>query len=225
MKIPSHLLAAVALSAPCLATWTNLTASDYTLSPTEPSSIIAALDSILPIRTVKQVLASANHANPDSSPNVNHLTTAFTWENVPGYNDKSGLKWFPQGITTSADASAEGTYDGDAVVLVSWHCDYYYLGKRGARVSFVNMNDGDGESRAYRNVLLVEPTMTADDAEPDFRAIEGLHAGGIAWFGDYLYVASTATGLRVFDMRHIYEVHEGGGIGRVGGVYEAFEYE
>ena len=32
------------------------------------------------------------------------------------------------------------------------------------------------------------------------------HAGGIAWVGDYLYVAETDGGLRVFDMRHLLQV-------------------
>lgn len=223
MKAITHRLAAALFLRTSFAAWTNLTASDYTISDTGPADL-SGLDSALPIRTVNDVLASANHANPDYSPNVKHLVpgSAFTWENVPGYNDETGLKWFPQGLSTSFDASESGKYDRDNVLLVSWHCDYYYLGKRGARVSFVNMNEG--VEREYRNVLLVEPT-TGDDGGPDFKAIEKLHAGGIAWVGDYLYVASTETGLRVFDLRHIYQVTEGNGIGKVGDGYQAFGYE
>ncbi|PGH15723.1 hypothetical protein AJ80_05431 [Polytolypa hystricis UAMH7299] len=223
MKFSRDLFTAIALCAlpSTLAAWTNLTLSDYKLSVTGYSSVIADLDKALPIRSVKEVLASANHENPDSSPKVKNLLTSFTWENVPGYNDASGLKWFPQGVTTSADATETGAYNGDVVNLVSWHCDYYYLGKRGSRISFINMNEG--VKRAYRNVLLVEPTTGG--AEPNFQAIAGLHAGGIFWYGDFLYVASTNTGVRVFDLRHIYEVSEGNGIGRVGSGYQAFGYD
>ena len=223
MKTVSQFLAGALCLPTALAAWTNLTASDYTISDTGAADL-SGLDSVLPIQSVNEVLASANHVNPDSSPDVKHLVpgSAFTWENVPGYNDENGLKWFPQGLSTSFDASDSGTYRGDSVLLVSWHCDYYYLGKRGARVSFVNMNDG--AERKYRNVLLVEPTTTKD-GQPDFRAIEKLHAGGLAWVGDYLYVASTGTGLRVFDLKHIYQVTEGNGIGKVGDGYEAFGYE
>ena len=171
-----------------------------------------------------EVFASANHANPDSSPDVKYLVpdSAFTWENVAGYDDEKGVKWFPQGLRTSFDSSESGMYQGDNVLLVSWYCDYYCLGKRGARVSFVNMNEG--VERKYRNALLVEPTST-EDGQPNFRAIEKLHAGGIAWVGDYLYVASTETGLKVFDLRHVYQVTGGDGIGKVEDGYHAFGYE
>ncbi|CAF2394756.1 unnamed protein product [Rotaria sp. Silwood2] len=35
---------------------------------------------------------------------------------------------------------------------------------------------------------------------------DSLHAGGIAWYGNYLYVADTARGFRVFDMRYIFDL-------------------
>jgi hypothetical protein len=49
-------------------------------------------------------------------------------------------------------------------------------------------------------VLLVEP-----DAAGGFDVVNS-HAGGIAWYGNYLYVAQTGKGLRVFDMRRILRV-------------------
>jgi hypothetical protein len=52
----------------------------------------------------------------------------------------------------------------------------------------------------YRHVLLVEPYRDRA-GNPSFRAVP-VHAGGIAWYGHYLYVADTYAGFRVFDTRH-----------------------
>ncbi|KAK2794363.1 hypothetical protein FQN52_008722 [Onygenales sp. PD_12] len=204
-----------------LGAWSNLTLEDYQLKQSGYSDFIADLDKVLPIVSVKDVLADTNHANPDSSPEVSNLVSSYTWENVDGYDDVNTLKWYPQGITTTADASESGDYDGDVVHLVSWHSDDYDGGKRGPRISFVNMNDG--ADRAYRNALLVEPTAGGDT--PDFKALDGLHAGGIVWYGDLLYVAWTTGGFRVFDLKHIYQVSIGDGNGLVDGEYQAFNYK
>jgi hypothetical protein len=55
----------------------------------------------------------------------------------------------------------------------------------------------------YRFALLVEPKGTA--AAPDFAPVL-VHAGGLAWFGNLLYVADTGKGFRVFDMSRIMQV-------------------
>jgi hypothetical protein len=54
------------------------------------------------------------------------------------------------------------------------------VAQEGVRLSF-----GDPARKRYRHVLLVDPTGTK--AKPDYRAIDS-HAGGIAWYGYYLYV-------------------------------------
>ena len=41
-----------------------------------------------------------------------------------------------------------------------------------------------------------------------FAGIGGLHGGGIAWYGNLLYVVDTDDGLRVFDLKHIYQVDD-----------------
>jgi len=57
-----------------------------------------------------------------------------------------------------------------------------------------------------------------------------IHAGGIAWYGDLLYVADSAAkpgGMRVFDMSRILTTDTGGTkdqIGRVGGTFYAHNY-
>jgi hypothetical protein len=60
-----------------------------------------------------------------------------------------------------------------------------------------------------------------------------LHAGGIAWYGNYLYVADTRRGFRVFDMRYIFDLQAAGAkgnttdktkIGRQDGVFYGLGY-
>jgi hypothetical protein len=67
------------------------------------------------------------------------------------------------------------------------------------RLSFVSP-DRD----RYRHVLLVYPTRTKQ-GKPTYRAVNS-HAGGIAWYGNYLYVAETQRGVRVFDLRKIFDL-------------------
>ena len=55
----------------------------------------------------------------------------------------------------------------------------------------------------YRLALLVEPIVK--DGHTDFAPIK-VHAGGLAWFGDYLYVPVTGSGFRVFDLSRILAV-------------------
>jgi hypothetical protein len=60
-----------------------------------------------------------------------------------------------------------------------------------------------GASPKYRFALLVQPKGTQD--APSFDPVK-IHAGGIAWYKDWLYVADTSHGFRVFDMRHLLKV-------------------
>jgi len=208
---------------PALAAWDNLTLSDYKLKQSGYSATIAALDKALPNVKVSDILTDLNHGNPAASPGIKNLvaSTAYRWEDTADFNDQDTEKWYPQGITTSADAYASGVYEGHKVQLVTWHSDNYDDGKRGARVSFVSPG-GKGSGRKYRHVLLVQPKGDAD-----FQAIKGLHAGGVAWYGNLVYVVDTTGGLRVFDLDHIYKVD--GDIkddaGKVGSKYGAYGYK
>ncbi|NKZ03894.1 hypothetical protein [Actinomadura latina] len=107
--------------------------------------------------------------------------------------DSATRSWVPQGVTTVSDAVAGGRWEGGGrPILVSWHDS----GK--VRLTFVNP-----DRRTYRHVLLVAPVMQGRNAT--YTDI-GIHAGGIAWYGDKLYVADTRHGVREFDMRHIYDL-------------------
>lgn len=101
--------------------------------------------------------------------------------------------WYPQGITGSADADPSGLVAGREAHAVSWYSKRGY----GARLSLV-----DVAARRYQHVLLVRPTGGGGHAPVK------VHAGGIAWVGNLMYVADTRRGLRVFDTARILHVPE-----------------
>ncbi|TYB46603.1 hypothetical protein [Actinomadura chibensis] len=101
--------------------------------------------------------------------------------------------WVPQGVTSVSDAVAgERWTGGGRPMLVSWH--------NGGRIRLTVL---DPDGRSYRHVLLVEPKLEGGKAT--YSDI-GIHAGGIAWYGNRLYVADTRHGIREFDLRQIYDL-------------------
>ncbi|WP_244931906.1 hypothetical protein [Nocardioides sp. W7] len=96
---------------------------------------------------------------------------ALTWDAA----DRRDPHWWPQGITSSAEA---GVLPGRRILVVSW----YSKGDHGARITFLDL-----DRRRYRHVLLVTPSL-----EPVH-----VHAGGLAWHGPYLHVAATGRGLHL----------------------------
>jgi hypothetical protein len=128
-----------------------------------------------------------------------HPSKGFCWDD----GDFNDPLWYPQGISGSWDREKDqGTYHGHRVTVASWYQrttpDNHE--SQAARVTFV-MPSNDGKPPRYRHVVL------ADVSDHDFRAAKA-HAGGVAWVGDYLYVADT-TGLRVFDIKHIWKTDGG----------------
>lgn len=71
------------------------------------------------------------------------------------------------------------------------------------RVTFI-----DRETKKYRHVLLVYP-----HAEDDFREVP-IHAGGVMWYGEFLFIVDTSQGIRVFDLDNIWRVDSGDKIGK-----------
>ncbi|MFF4588829.1 hypothetical protein [Streptomyces sp. NPDC001388] len=131
----------------------------------------------------------------------------FAWDSA----DQAVSYWIPQGVTTSADAHNSGYYGGsDKVILVSWYFESDPDGDKvvdhpldkGMRLTFVDYNNAAAPT--YRHVLLVEPVRTSSGA-PSFRPLRK-HAGGIMWYGDFLYVVDTYKGLRIFDLRTLFKV-------------------
>jgi hypothetical protein len=160
-------------------------------------AIVADLAKAMPPATVAAVMRDVNRPTRTLGnvvSRVGNVANGYRW--APG--DDAVKTWYPQGITTSADATNDGKWGANRIQLVSW----YGKGARaaaGVRISFVQANRLRGAR--YRHVLLVEP-YRHPDGTADFRAVR-IHAGGIAWYGSYLYVADTNHGLRVFDVRRM----------------------
>ncbi len=131
------------------------------------------------------------------------LHAAFLWDAF----DTKDPSWMPQGISGSADASADEQVAGREVVAVSWYHKPEKTSQpkinHGSRVSFADVTDLSSGTVPYRHVLLVEPYD--DDGTPNFRPIK-IHVGGIAWTGRYLYTVDTMRGLRVFDTERMFAV-------------------
>jgi len=132
---------------------------------------------------------------PGSAPGVRN---AYRWES----GDEAVAYWIPQGITGSFDGVAPGTVAGRKLVLVSWYYsqadDPGSTVDKGVRIAIVDVTNP--AAAAYRFALLVEPTF--DGTRASFRAVP-VHAGGLAWIGDRLYVPVTGSGFRVFDLSRI----------------------
>ncbi|MEU7899558.1 hypothetical protein AB0B45_42735 [Nonomuraea sp. NPDC049152] len=131
--------------------------------------------------------------------------------------DNDTTDWYPQGLTCGEDSGSAGV----PVFVASWYFKPEApVPERGIRVTFMSP-----VTLRYQHALLVE-------AKPDgsYGPIN-IHAGGVAWYGDQLYVADTTRGLRVFDLNHILDLRtaqndlgDAARIGRAGGKFHAFGY-
>ncbi|HEY6740027.1 MAG TPA: hypothetical protein VI076_14380 [Actinopolymorphaceae bacterium] len=205
---------------PPVAANTTLAPADLRLQKTADSPLLDDLDAALPNVSVPTVVADGNRVATSCSPPATHRVAAFCWNS----GDNSTPDWYPQAITTTYDAYSAGTYEGATAVVTSWY-DHAEDGiDKGVRLSFVDWSAPS--SPTYRHVLLVEP-YTRSDGKASFRAVN-IHAGGMFWYGYYLYVADTSNGFRVFDMRHIWRVTTGDK-NKIGlqsdGTYHAHDYK
>lgn len=190
-----------------------INAKDFTLQESADSPHLAALakhfESTGKNVSVTAVLNSGNRDLNKGHPSVGTGSPSEAW----GWNsgDYKTTKWTPQGITSSADALGTGKWNDHEAWIVSW-----YQKGDSVRVSFV-----DRTTHKYRHVLLVYPS--ADD---DFKSI-AIHAGGIMWYGNLLYVVDTNNGIRAFDLDNIWEVEIADGVGKMkdGKGYSADGYQ
>ncbi|HET6626363.1 MAG TPA: hypothetical protein VFG63_08230 [Nocardioidaceae bacterium] len=146
---------------------------------------------------VEGVLADLNRSATVATVPGRAPEWGFAWNT----EDNRSLRWFPQGITSSADQGDEETVDGREVVCTSWYSHRVKDLNKGARVTFVDVTDRTAPR--YRHVLLVEPVLTSSGV--DVRPVH-VHAGGIVWHGDYLHVAGTARGIYSFRLEDIVRV-------------------
>lgn len=119
------------------------------------------------------------------------------------WNDEDARtgRWWPQGISTSADRGGDEEYDGRRLLCTSWYAKEVAGLRKGSRVTFVDLT---GDRPRYRHVLLVEAT-TRDDGAIDVRPVR-VHAGGLVWHGEHLHVAGTARGISTFRLEDVMRV-------------------
>lgn len=122
------------------------------------------------------------------------------WSAVPGAAVSGGRgirwprreqrdrRWWPQGIDVQ-----------DGIAAVSWHHPEAGV-DTAARMTFLTL----GARPRFWHAELVEPDLTPVP----------IHAGGVAWDGDSLYVADTFGGLRHFDARDVLRVRREGWLPR-----------
>ncbi|KAL2127290.1 hypothetical protein VTI74DRAFT_10958 [Chaetomium olivicolor] len=178
---------------------------DFVLVGQADNANVASLSQILKRVTVADVFNDGNHKMTTDSQGRKH------WEQLSDFNDMDTEKWVPQGISSTADALDVGTYEGKDGWIVSWHRD----DDKSVRVTFV-----DRANDKYRHALLVYPHTT-----DNFREVP-VHAGGIMWYGNTLWVVDTSNGIRVFDLTNIWQVESGDGVGKkTGGGYSAAGYK
>jgi len=123
---------------------------------------------------------------------VPRALTGFRWE---GGNEGEG-DWRPQGITGSADGYKSGTAAGGRKVLItSW---YHRPAPSYARITLHDTTRANANA-PYRHALLVYPT-----GKGRVQPVQS-HAGGLAWVGNRLYVASTDR-LLVFKLSDLIKV-------------------
>lgn len=107
---------------------------------------------------------------------------AWRWND----QDNTSTAWCPQGITTSADATASGVVDGRELVATSWYSKGKGAHNEGSRITFL-----DVETQEYRHVLVVRAdAKTSGGLKP-----LPIHAGGLLWYGRHIHLAATKRGL------------------------------
>lgn len=143
----------------------------------------------------------------------------LTWDR----RDASTKTWWPQGVSSSADASESEEVAGRRVLAVSWYSKKVDGVSRGTRISFLDL-----DARRYRHALLVRPVVR--DGRVDLEPLKA-HAGGIVWCGPYLHVAATRKGIHTARLEDLVRVPEGlraaegDRIGRVGDRLATFGYD
>jgi hypothetical protein len=148
----------------------------------ESAAEIDALASELERVGVEGVLADLDQQAHRTGVPGRLVDHGFRWS----WRDVVDLRWWPQGISTSADADAAGEVDGRRVLLSTWYSRSIRGLNKGSRVTFVDLG-----SLRYRHVLLVRPVLR--DGRIDLEPLH-VHAGGAVWCGGFVHVAATGSG-------------------------------
>ncbi|MCX5341322.1 RICIN domain-containing protein [Streptomyces atratus] len=128
----------------------------------------------------------------------------FCWDETDDKTNAWANGWHPQGFTASHDADPSGTVDGHHLYMATW---YYGVGggdndrNKKARISIL---ESTGTERTYGHVLLVQPTGSR--ANPQFTSVDDIHADGMVWYGNRLFVANGGE-LQIYDLDHLWKVN------------------
>lgn len=181
---------------------------------------IDALAGLLGGRVGLGVLADLNRQARRTWTVGRSVTRAYTWD----ARDQRSRQWWPQGITTSADAAglsgaALSTTCREAhdrrLLIVSWYAKDIVRGEQsdnhGSRLTILDL-----DSLRYRHVLLVVPKFEGGRLVLSPLKV---HAGGVVWCGQYLHVAATSRGFftcRIDDLMRIPDDIGGSDLDRLG---------
>ena len=157
--------------------------------------------------TPLQVAQSAQHVGRaalchDTGLDGTYRYDGFCWDqaddNTSAYSADGG--WHPQGLTASHDF--DGTsYHGHHLYLASW----FFGSEAGGKDRFgrVTIAESTGGRVTYGHVMLVQPT--GNDSSGNFIPVTNVHADGIVWYGNKLFVANGGE-LLVFDMQYLWKM-------------------
>jgi hypothetical protein len=126
--------------------------------------------------------------------------------------DSLSLRWWPQGISSSADRDEHDTVAGRRLVVTTSYSKVVRGLAMGSRVTVFDVTD---EHRVrYRHVLLVE-AVRRPDGRADVKPVT-IHAGGVVWHGPYVHVAGTARGIYTFRLEDVVAAPGGTSYRRLG---------
>lgn len=223
----------------------DLSSFDVVESTQQP--LVNLLSSKLEVVSLRNVLSTATSKTvPIELTAALNVIKGFRWSNGSGensdaHNDLLTESWEPRGLTRGEerldartwgkdDRGDEHDYNLDEVLIVSWAdvSNSSSYRNKGVRISFLGAPaEDEGQVRTYLHVLLVEAVEDkAGDGTVSFRALRNVHAGGLVWHGNWLYISDTSDiAIRVFDLNNILKVKRGNGIGFVGvGRFEAYNH-
>lgn len=197
--IVSVLATALAASSPSF----NFGHKTYSLSSVQSKGY--AKTNIAAIADAASTSTYAGQSCRDAWNSQSKVKTSFTYFCWRG-SDRSG-GWVPQGVTGSASAQTTAADGRKDILVVSW----YSTGKPSLVAATQTSNSADSASRIsvvnmstkkYSHVELAKPCSQSDKKICKLNS----HSGGIAWAGQYLYLAST-TGLYVFNLNDMFVVN------------------
>lgn len=130
------------------------------------------------------------------------------WSNTSSTDDEKTNLWRPQGITGF-------TKNGVRYLLISWYAQNSEA-YNGSRVSLLDISPSSANYLKYRHIILVQnviPSSSPDYTQLGTFAPLNIHAGGMAYINDKIYICSTSLGVRVFDINKLIEVNDDSGSG------------